>query len=101
MRFSDFVMSGSIYGAGVLWAYTISRPFPSIMQRLVIYHGVSHMFAFAAFTYLITIPYRRLTGFWDNGLRWRQPQDKFKKYDTTSHFEEATIWKRLSGNPNK
>lgn len=27
LRFSDFVMGGSIYGSGILWAYVISRPF--------------------------------------------------------------------------
>jgi hypothetical protein len=90
-------MGGTIYGTGILWAYTISRPFPSLISRLIVYHGVSHMFLFSALCFMIQIPYRRLTGFWDNGLRWRQPQDKFRKYDTTSEYERATIWGRLKG----
>lgn len=94
-RFSDFVMGGTIYGTGVIWAYFISRPLPQLAQRLVVYHGISHLFFVAALATMITIPYRRLTGFWDNGLRWKKPEDKLRKYNTTSEFEKATIWKRL------
>ena len=42
-RFSDYCMFGAIYGTGILWAFTISRPMPSVMQKLLVYHGVSHM----------------------------------------------------------
>ena len=30
VRFSDFVMGGSIYGAGILWSYVMSRPFSNL-----------------------------------------------------------------------
>lgn len=48
---------------------------------------------------MIAVPYRRLTGFWDNGMRWAKPEDKLRKYDCTSHFEQATGWSKykLSG----
>ena len=90
-------MGGSIYGAGILWAYTISRPFPQLAQRLVVYHGVSHMVSVVALSLMFTIPYRRLTGFWDNGLRWSRPEDKLRggKYDNTSQFEKATVWGKI------
>ena len=91
-RFSDFVMGGTVYGAGVLWSYVISKPFPQLAQRLVVYHGISHLFFVTALTLMVTIPYRRLTGFWDNGLRWSKPEDKLRKYDNTSQFEKATVW---------
>ena len=64
-------MFGSIYGFGIVWGYIASRPFPSIMQRLLVYHGVSHMFFVAALSATITVPFRRISGYWDNGLRWR------------------------------
>ena len=94
-RFSDYFMFASIYGTGVLWSFAISRPFPNMMQRLVVYHGVSHIFFVIAAAAMVTIPYRRLTGYWDNGLRWRKPEDKMHKFDTTSHFERATGWSRF------
>ena len=87
-RFSDFVMGGTIYGTGILWSYMISRPFPQLSQRLVVYHGISHLFFVAAVALMVTVPYRRLTGFWDNGLRWSKPEDKLHKYDNTSVFEK-------------
>ena len=95
MRLSDFFMGGAIYGTALLWAYTISRPFPQMMQRLIVYHGISHMFLVTALSLTIAVPFRRLTGYWDNGLRWKKPEDRLKKYDCTSHFEAATGWSRF------
>ena len=97
-QYSDLVMGGTIYGSGILWSYTLSRTFPSLMSRLVVYHGLSHMFFVLGLSFMMTVPYRRLTGFADNGLRWRKPDDKLKKYDNTSEFEKATIWKTLKIN---
>lgn len=94
-RFSDFVMGGSIYGTGILWSYLLSRPFPQLSQRLVVYHAMSHLFFMTTVALMITIPYRRLTGFWDNGLRWSKPEDKLRKYDNTSQFEKTSIWGKL------
>ena len=94
-RFSDYCMFGAIYGVGILWSFGISRPFPSVMQRLVVYHGISHLFFVLGLTAMATVPYRRLTGYWDNGLRWSKPEDKLKKFDATSHFEKATGWDRF------
>jgi len=94
-RFSDFVMGGTIYGTGILWGYVASRPFTSLSQRLIAYHSVSHIFFALAVVTMVSVPYRRLTGYWDNGLRWRRPADKLRKYDNTSEFEKASIWGRL------
>ena len=94
-RFSDGFMFGSIYSAGIVTAYTISRGLPSMMQRLLVYHGISHMFFALGVAAVPLVAYRRLTGFWDNGLRWRKPEDKLHKYDSTSHFERATGWDRF------
>ena len=92
MRLSDFTMGATVYGSGLLWAYYCSRPYPLLNQRIVVYHGDSHMFGAFALSLMIAVPYRRLTGYWDNGLRWNKPEDKLKKYDSTSHFEKATGW---------
>jgi len=94
MRLSDIFMFGTIYGLGNLFAYSACRQMPIIMQRLLVYHSVSHMTLAFALSILIQVPHRRLTGFHDNGLRWRKPEDKMNKYDHTSHFEANTIWHR-------
>ena len=53
------------------------------------------MFLVTAAAFMVMLPFRRLTGFWDNGLRWKKPEDKLKKFDCTSHFEAATGWSRF------
>ena len=87
-------MFGTIYGTGTLWGYVASRKMPTVMQRLIIYHTVSHLFLVVSLSLLISVPYRRLTGFHDNGLRWKKPENKLNKFDHTSHFEANTIWYR-------
>jgi len=95
MKPCDFVMGGAIYGSGMAWGYYCSRPFSMLMQKLVIFHGVSHMFLVVAASMMIALPFRRLTGYWDNGMRWRKPEDRLNKYDCTSHFEESTGYSRF------
>lgn len=46
---------------------------------------------------MLALSYRRLTGYADNGLRWRIPEDKLRKYDNTSEFEKHTLWGFLKG----
>ena len=94
-RFSDFVLGGTVYGTGILWSYLLSRPFPQLSQRLLVYHGMSHLFFVTAAALMINVSYRRLTGFWDNGLRWNKPEDKLRQYDNTSLFEKNSIWGSL------
>ena len=100
-KFSDFFMFGTIYGLGTLSAFAISRNLPLMTLRLLIFHGVSHLAFVTALSTTTIVAYRRLTGFWDNGLRWRKPEDKLNKFDCTSHFEKATGWHRFKINPNK
>ena len=100
-RASDLVMWMSIYGAGICWAYFASRPFHLVTQRLVAFHGLSHMFFVTSTAMTLCMPYRRLTGYADNGLRWTTPSDRLKKFDATSHFEQATIWKRFRVRPEQ
>ena len=95
IRFCDIFMGFSIYGAGIFWAYAASRPFPILMQRLVVYHGITHLAFATAFCMVLKVPFMRLTGFWDNGLRWKKPEDKLNKYDTVSVFEASTVWGRF------
>jgi hypothetical protein len=39
--------------------------------------------------------YYRLKGLTDNGLKWRRPDKKLRKYDFTSEYEKGTIWRYL------
>lgn len=44
MRFSDLFMFGTVYTIGNVWAFLCARKLPVVMQRLVVYHAVSHLF---------------------------------------------------------
>jgi hypothetical protein len=70
------------------------------MQRLLVYHGVSHLFFVVTLSFMVACPFRRLTGFWDNGLRWKKPEDKLMKYDNVSEFERSTIWGKIRASNN-
>ena len=37
--------------------------------------------------------YYRLKGLVENGLRWKRPERKLRKYDFSSEFEENTVFK--------
>ena len=95
VRLSDVFMGASIYGAGILFGYAASRNWPLLAQRLTVYHGISHIGLVYALSCMFVVPYRRLTGYWDNGLRWKVPEDRFRKFDNTSVFEANTIFKRF------
>ena len=101
LRVADGVMFASIYAGGIGWAYLASRPFTMVTQRLLAFHGISHMFMITAACMTLTMPYRRLTGYADNGLRWTTPADKLKKFDCTSQFERSTIWGRFRVRPEE
>ena len=94
LRFSDYFMFGTIYSTGIVAGYLICRQFPHMMQKLLVYHSVSHMFFALGVASVPVVAFRRLTGFWDNGLRWKKPSDKLHKFDSTSHFERGTGWSK-------
>jgi hypothetical protein len=95
-RACDFFAVGVFYAFGTGLAFWASRPFPMMYQRTLIYHILSHAALVTGGTvFLGMIPYQRLTGFYDNGLRWKKPENKLRKFDNTSEFEKATFWGRM------
>eukprot|EP00997_Jenningsia_sp_PLL12_P008879 NODE_5727_length_555_cov_80.671937_g4989_i0.p1 GENE.NODE_5727_length_555_cov_80.671937_g4989_i0~~NODE_5727_length_555_cov_80.671937_g4989_i0.p1 ORF type:complete len:165 (+),score=12.26 NODE_5727_length_555_cov_80.671937_g4989_i0:39-533(+) len=95
-RFCDYFALGTTYTASVFTAFYLSRQMPNMFQRTIVFHGISHggLVTFATL-FLLMIPHQRLTGFYDNGLRWRKPENKLKKYDSTSRFENETFWGKM------
>ena len=74
---------------------------PAMRQRLLTYHTIVHMGSVAAICGMFLVSYYRLTGFWENGLRWNTPDYRMRKLDTTSVFEANTIWKHFRINLDK
>ena len=56
------------------------------------YHNLSHRLLVVALSASLIVPIRRITGFWENGVKRRQPEEKLKKYDASSNLKKATGW---------
>lgn len=78
----------------------VSRPLPRMFQKNLVFHGCSHVALVAGISmFLVTVPYQRLTGFYENGLRWKKPEQKLKKFDFTSEFEKQSMWRHFVVDP--
>ena len=85
-------MIGAFWSFGMIGGVGLAKSFPMQSQRLLIFYMASFMSTSSGIMAAHVVAYRRLTGFWDNGLRWTTPENKFKKFDNTSVFEKATGW---------
>ena len=88
-------MFGIFYTAGLAGGYISGMYEANVHNRLVKMRFMSHIAIVTGFWLMFNISYKRLTGFWDNGLRWKYPDTRLKKFDTTSVYEANTIWGRF------
>ena len=80
-------MFGIITGLSFPLSYLLGRKGLTIRNRVYFMRYGTHM-AFMTSIYLMwQTSYLRLTGFWDNGLRWSTPNYELKKFDMTSLYE--------------
>jgi len=66
-----------------------------MQHKLMIYGAFVHSASISGFSAATYVNYCRLTGYWDNGLRWNVPNYHVIKFDVTSRFEENTFFKRF------
>ena len=90
----DLLLLGTFYITGVVAGYLSTRRINSAKPRLLLYHGVSHMFTVAGIGVLLLMPMFRIRGLWDNGLRWKRPAPH-KKYDYTKNLNEHKVYKHF------
>ena len=88
LQFSDFVLASTIYVTGYFFAFKIARKAFQIVDKIIVFQGLAHTSNFMAISMPIYVSYKRLTGFWDNGLRWKHPSEKYRKFDFTSEYEK-------------
>jgi hypothetical protein len=100
ITFADMVLGGTLYTSGILTGYYSSRVKVDLQQKLLVYHTLGHMATVVALASMFFLSYQRLTGFYDNGLRWKRPEDRLRKYDNTSHFENGTVWRFINHSKN-
>ena len=83
-------------GLGV--GFAMGRRLPDMYGKLLAYGALSHAFTVSGMGVAAYASYSRLTGYWDNGLRWNVPKYQVNKFDITSRFEENTAFKRFKIN---
>lgn len=95
IRFSDALFSGTWYMTFAFLAHKVSLRRQNIVERLINYHVIAHAGFVSACFFMVLFPFRRITGYDDNGLRWKHPENKFEKFDNTSEFMKRSVWKNI------
>ena len=98
LQFSDYSMGLIVYLTGMSVGYYAGVGLPNLRMRLLAHTTISHAGLVASLFLMYTCSYKRLTGYWDNGLRWKNPDNRYRKFDSTSVYEANTMAKRLRVN---
>lgn len=95
LQFSDYSLGFLVYTGGMTAGYWAGFGLPNLRMRLLAHTTIAHMGLIAAAFLMYNSSYKRLTGYWDNGLRWKNPDNRYRKFDSTSVYEANTIAKRF------
>ena len=94
-QFSDFCMIGMFYSFNFIAGYFISKSVSDYGVRVKSTQLITTMGLVTGLALAFNCSYYRLTGFQDNGLRWKTPDNRMKLFDSTSVYEANTFWKNL------
>jgi hypothetical protein len=92
---SDFMVYLAFFGAGLLSTILVTRNFNFLADKFYITRFYMLGFASMGIFTALNCSYYRLIGFMDNGLRWKNQDFVYNKYDFTRDFEKKTIFKYL------
>jgi hypothetical protein len=92
MNKSDFLVYSFVMSGAFLVSVALTRNCITMTRKLRLLHLNMHFFNLIALTMATSCSFYRLTGFMDNGLRWRR-SDGLNKYDFTSDMESKSIFK--------
>jgi hypothetical protein len=92
---SDFLVALSFVGLGFLNSIFISRKFFFLSQKFFITKHIMWFYTFFGIIMATQCSFYRLTGFLENGLRWKHKDMLYSKYDFTKDFEANSIFKHF------
>ena len=72
-----------------------TRNFTTLTQKFLVTKYMMYWWSLCGFFLAMNCSYYRQKGWLDNGLRWRQKDLLYSKYDITSEFERNTIFKHF------
>jgi hypothetical protein len=92
---SDFLFGFSFVGLGFLMSILVSRKFFFLSQKFYVTKHTMWLYSIVGALLATHCSYCRLTGFLENGLRWKHKDLLYSKYDFTKDFEANTIFKHF------
>ncbi len=95
MKTCDLVAFGAMYAVGVGAGFCLGRRFTYTRDKFMVLNFFTQIFMVGGAAWAFRASYSRLTGYWDNGLRWNVPIQQITKFDTSSEFEKKTIFKNF------
>lgn len=92
---SDVLLGLTFVGAGFLASIISSRRLLSLQHKFFLTKYVMWWYGLVGAFAAMTCSFYRLTGFMENGLRWKTKDMLYSKYDFTKDFEANTIFKHF------
>ncbi len=92
---SDFLLALSFMGLGFAMSIFSTRRFIFVEQKFYMTKHTMWLYSFTAAFLALQCSFYRLTGFMENGLRWKHRDMLYSKYDFTKDFEANTIFKHF------
>ena len=92
---SDVLLGLSFVGAGFLASILTTRSHMKLQSKFLITRYLMWWYSSIGIFMAMSCSYHRLTGHMENGLRWKEKDLLYSKYDLTSEFERNTIFKHF------
>lgn len=92
---SDVMVGLFVASLAIPFGYFATNKLNLLVQKFYVIKWVGRVYsALGLFMALMCSSYR-LSGFMDNGLRWKHEDMIQQKYDFTREFESKTVWKHF------
>jgi hypothetical protein len=92
---SDMLLSCTFIACGFAASLIASRRFLFLESKFLMTKYMMNWYTLLGIYIGMNCSYYRLTGLMENGLRWKNKDLVYSKYDLTSEFEKNTIFKHL------
>jgi hypothetical protein len=96
---SDVLLGVTFLIPGFLGSLFLCRRLTLVTQKFLLTKYVMWWYALSGSFVAMLCSYYRLTGYMENGMRWRNKELLYSKYDFTRDFEERTIFKHFRERP--
>ncbi len=90
----DAIILPGMLTLGTVFGYIFGRKTKMVQARLFVLRTITRMFTIVGIGVTCIAPLLRISGYWENGLRWRRPNPP-STYTFTSEFYRHPIYKHF------